>query len=280
MAYRMSLTTRVMIVAIGVAQCFGCYSLWKAWCVQKRGEIQGNTYSTLAHCDENADRPKPVRERKDVWRNDGWYLNRCDLPDSLIPLSKDGDAVFNDIIIRSCATIECRNYGEENKVIPGKAINFCGKLWLCNNHTIPQADSFTITFVRDPVEHGVSGNVTIPISKRLLWRWPERDLCVIHAESLPFGRNLMKYFLDRELGFNCVFDGWYLGVGRDGRGFHRRVSGIRRHCTTYPELKIDVDCWRGTCELATQNGDCGAVLCTTTSFGRFISGIHIWGALS
>lgn len=254
------------------------HQLKKYFTVVDPGNVQAKVVIPESVSSNRGSAPEPSsEERNNVWYNDEYNLTSFDVsPASLSQIGVSDDEICTRLS-RSCVQFIPRFEANGVPVTrPTKAINVAGHIYMCNNHGLPEIDSFDLEIIRTTSKDGINPNITITVTQGMIHRFPECDICFINVRSVPPGPNIIKYFAKATLSGN--FNGWYISRGMNGSVNKLVVKNLNLFKKkTVPQLGAYIDTWSGYSSQPTIKGECGSMLLTNSKLGPIILGIHYLG---
>lgn len=161
-----------------------------------------------------------------------------------------------------------------NMVANTKVLVIDNETIVINNHAILDACTLTVWFgPRTP--EGVQPSVDINVTKDMLRRLPERDLCVISSWSLPCLFKAIHHLLPKKT-FQSVGNAHYLIKGSDGQLEELPCFGVLREPLNglHGSPEVQMMAWSATPKRPTVAGECGSPLVVQTPIGTVIVGFH------
>ena len=262
---------------------YGLYKFYKN-CVEvfvekENVELQGNMNATpLSQTIGRAPQSKTV-ERENVWYQDEYVTTTFDVS----PQSRSYKGVDRDIIIdklhRNCVYFES-SYMKPDVGITvrvNRAVCVKGRIYMTNNHGLPEFGDIKLTIISSVAKDGVNANITINITQSEIKRYPQYDIAFVELSILPPKKDITTLFAMSTL--QGKHTGYYLGKNRDGSNYYNKVDAIRLDKDYYCErFSRKMSTWFGIAEVSTTQGDCGALLVSDTAWGTIVLGLHYLGS--
>ena len=218
---------------------------------------------------------KPVKDKDkipDVWYKDGYMVTDLDISRTStsmkgLPLEK-----VEKLLFENCVTFVLESVSfEKNKVTRGFCIG--GQFYLVNNHGIPACISPKLTIICNPIDTHTREKYVVELTESMIYRWPEKDLCMLWIPQVRPRRNYTELFCKNSL--RGVHQGYMLDRERVGTTRSTRVVNIRHIKTDIPVIDLTcVQAWYMSSERQTLQGDCGSIVVSFDTLGPVILGMH------
>lgn len=216
-------------------------------------------------------RPDSQNEVESAWKKPEILLTNLNMTDKVKSYKGLEHNKVVEIIMRNIATLRF-TVESEKKRYNGVATCIGGQYYLLNNHCVPQVfDEVQIVTSRDANYHS---NVSFKIAKKDIYRFPDKDLCIVRLRNLPNCRNIVDLFSPSDVK---AYRGpaFYLSVSKSGERSEIRVEALKLiNNFICPDLGVVEAVWQGTPRSHTQEGFCGSPLVAFTGLGPIILGIH------
>lgn len=236
-----------------------------------RFNIQGNISDNIGES------PTPdLNERNNVWYKDSFKLSSFDLTAQTLSSKSLCANTFCNLIKSNLISFSFP--GEPGKVHYGKALCLRGQKYITNNHNIPVfSNTIRFTIICEPVEEGISRNITVYLSESQIVRIPEHDLLIFKIPNLPPRKNIFPYLAKKSIDIKT--SGFYLSKSRSGSLSKNDLSCIKllpKYDIKLPEFTGDI--WYSSSAFKAVNGDCGSTLIGETVKGFVVLGLHVLGS--
>jgi hypothetical protein len=225
--------------------------------------------------------PEPNRDKhENVWYKDSFEVTPFDVPASSASRRSWTQDDLVKHVSRNCVAFKARVRVDDNVMREkrGKAVCIGGNFYMANNHCLPW-DGCELEIISQNSKDGVTSNTTCLITPDQLTRYPDLDLVFIQIHALPPKRDIREMFAKQS--FEGRFDGEYVMRGLDGALTRNRLKAPayqRDFKFEENEVSIKSPVWRSKSERLTENGDCGALFCATSTMGPVLLGIHVLGS--
>lgn len=222
--------------------------------------------------------PKPETEgRKNVWYKEHYQTTTFDVSPLTTSYNCFDFPQVQSMIAPNCVFL--RTHRMVNGVSisrPTRAVAIADQVYMCNNHSMPDTETFTIELISMASVDGVNTNIKFLVKQSQVKRMPELDLAFIKISGVPPRKDIRKLFCKPSL--NGGFKGIYLARNSNGSIFRKNVENIKRvNAHSCESLGTSIDTWFGSVHEPTSNGDCGAILLVDSAYGPIILGFHYLG---
>lgn len=219
-------------------------------------------------------RPEKDKEQVDnVWYKDDYMVTSLDISRVSSSMKGLGWEKVKQLLFENCVTIVSSSKDHSNT---WTSRGFCvgGQFFLFNNHSIPNYTNHVVRLVVNDNHDGVREHYkAIPLSDRMIYRMPEKDLCMIWFPQVRNRRNYVELFCKSTLG--GVHRGHLMGRDDTGAVYTNEVHRITGGIQNIGSLNVTTHVWYMVAQKPTSNGDCGSLCVSFGNNGPIIHGIHV-----
>jgi hypothetical protein len=210
-------------------------------------------------------------EKENVWINDQYELSTFDVGRSSLSSNGMTEADFTKIIERNIIYIQCESGPDTERV--SRAICLSGQYYLLNNHSVPNLEKMNVRITSQSRKDGITENTEMIIDSSNIFRFPDKDLCILHLSSLPPKKSIVNYIVSKT--FAARLNGFYLTRNPLGDIERNEVVKMSLMKETYvAKTKSSNKLWYGLVDKITTGGYCGTPLIGKSELGYCILGLH------
>lgn len=216
---------------------------------------------------------KDIDEVVNVWYKDDYKVTSLDISRSTCSMKGLGFDKVAQLLHENCVTFisETDDYPDKRWVTRGFCVG--GQYYLANNHGIPSYPAHRLRVICSNENSGVREQYNIKLSSSMIYRWPERDLCLVWLPQCRPRRNYKSLFCQE--GLKGVHQGYLLDRDRTGELRTNRILNVRRESMLIKDLNVKGEVWVMRSQKDTDRGDCGSICLSFDNCGPIILGIHV-----
>ncbi len=181
---------------------------------------------------------------------------------------------FTNSVVAIRATRKC---GDELRVREGKAVCLGGRLYVTDNHIIPDTEC-VLEVIRERHVNGLTTNVRRVMDPATVLRMPEKELVFFQLLDSFDCKDITPFLSTAD--FRTVGPGALIAREANGEAVVHQLKHMKRAgLTLVPQLtgQPSIDLWSYTVPVDTYVGLCGAMLVVRSPTGPVVVGLHLLG---